>query len=239
MVGGHHRPPISSGIRVPFIVVSLWHANSHRRSRPNCHSEGASRPPGASPRSKSRHPRAEWAHRDRARRDPDEVGASTGRPGCRAHREDSTFNRRDGARYFGANAKVIAVDTSVVVAAFASWHEGHSTAAAALARKPRIPAHVLVETYSVLTRLPPPHRAQADLVVTFLRERFQGTPLALPPRAHLRLIEQAAASGITGGSIHDALVAATALHSKARLLTRDRRAAPTYERFKVDFDFLG
>jgi predicted nucleic acid-binding protein len=84
---------------------------------------------------------------------------------------------------------VIAVDTSVVVAAFASWHEGHRTAAAALARKPRVPTHVLVETFSVLTRLPPPHRAPPDLVATFLAERFTQVPLTLPPRAHLRLIE--------------------------------------------------
>jgi predicted nucleic acid-binding protein len=133
---------------------------------------------------------------------------------------------------------MISVDTSVVVAAFATWHVGHSTAAAALARKPRVPAHVLVETYSVLTRLPPPHRAPAGLVAAFLRERFQGAPLVLPPRAHLRLIEQAAAAEIAGGSIHDALIAATALHSKARLLTRDRRAATTYERLRVDFEML-
>jgi predicted nucleic acid-binding protein len=90
----------------------------------------------------------------------------------------------------------------------------------------------------VLTRLPPPHRAAAELVAAFLRERFDKTPLALPPRAHLRLVMEAAAGGMTGGSIHDALVAATALHAKARLLTRDRRAAPTYERFKVDFQIL-
>ncbi len=133
---------------------------------------------------------------------------------------------------------MIAVDTSVVVAAFASWHLGHATAAAALARNPRVPAHVLVESYSVLTRLPPPHRAPAELVVAFLRQRFKKIPLALPPRAHLRLVEEASAARITGGSIHDALVAATARHSKARLLTRDRRAVPTYERFKVDFEIL-
>jgi predicted nucleic acid-binding protein len=133
---------------------------------------------------------------------------------------------------------MITVDTSVVVAAFASWHEGHSAATAALARKPRVPAHVLIETYSVLTRLPPPHRAPASMVVTFLAERFTGAPLTLPPRAHLRLVEQAAAAGITGGGIHDALIAATALHSKARLLTRDRRAASTYERFRVEFEIL-
>ena len=37
----------------------------------------------------------------------------------------------------------------------------------------------------------------------------------------LRLIERAAAAGVTGGSVHDALIAATALHAGARLLTRD------------------
>lgn len=133
---------------------------------------------------------------------------------------------------------MIAVDTSVVVAAFASWHEGHASAAAVLARKPRVPAHVLLETYSVLTRLPPPHRAPAGLVADFLRERFRKAPLALPAQAHLRLVEEAAAAGIAGGSIHDALIAATARHGRARLLTRDRRAAATYERVGVEHELL-
>ncbi len=133
---------------------------------------------------------------------------------------------------------MITVDTSVVVAAFASWHEGHSTAAAVLAQKPRVPAHVLVETYSVLTRLPAPHRAPANIVVSFLTQAFTEAPLVLPPRAHLQLIERAAAAGIAGGSIHDALIAATAAHAQARLVTRDRRAAAVYERFKVDYEIL-
>jgi predicted nucleic acid-binding protein len=105
---------------------------------------------------------------------------------------------------------MIAVDTSVVVAGFASWHEGHRSAAAALARTPRVPAHVLVEAYSVLTRLPPPHRAPADLVATFLAERFPDASLVLPARAHLKLLETAARTGLAGGAIYDALIAATA-----------------------------
>ena len=133
---------------------------------------------------------------------------------------------------------MIAVDTSVVVAGFASWHEGHRVAMAALARAPRVPAHVLIETYSVLTRLPVPHRAPAHLVAAFLAETFPAPPLALPPREHLLLLEQAAALGISGGSIHDALIAATARHVKARLLTRDRRAAATYERLHVEYEML-
>lgn len=133
---------------------------------------------------------------------------------------------------------MIAVDTSVVVAAFASWHEGHASAAQALAREPRVPAHVLVETYSVLTRLPPPHRAPAELVAAFLDEMFTAAPLALPPRAHVRLLLQVAAAGIAGGGVYDALIAATVLHAKARLLTRDRRAITTYERLGVSYELL-
>ncbi len=133
---------------------------------------------------------------------------------------------------------MIAVDTSVVVAAFASWHEGNPSAAAVLARRPRVPAHVLIESYSVLTRLPPPHRAPAGLVATFLSERFTEAPLALPPREHQHLIRQAAAEGISGGAIHDALIAATVLRARARLVTRDRRAAVTYERFGIEYEIL-
>jgi predicted nucleic acid-binding protein len=134
---------------------------------------------------------------------------------------------------------VIAVDTSVVVAGFASWHEGHPSAAAALARKPRVPAHVLVEAYSVLTRLPPPHRAPADLVATFLAERFPEAPLVLPARAHLALVETAARTGLAGGAIYDALIAATARRAGATLLTRDQRARSVYDRMKVVYELVG
>ncbi len=134
---------------------------------------------------------------------------------------------------------MIAVDTSVVVAAFASWHEGHAGAAATLARLPRVPAHVLLETYSVLTRLPPPHRAPARLVAEFLAERFKTAPLTLPGAEHRRLVARAADSGIAGGSIHDALVGTTVRHAGGRLLTRDRRPAPTYERLGVEYEFIG
>jgi predicted nucleic acid-binding protein len=133
---------------------------------------------------------------------------------------------------------VIAVDTSVVVAAFASWHEGHASAASALARRPRVPAHVLIETYSVLTRLPPPHRAPAGLVATFLRERFREAPLTLPASAYRRLIEEAVAAGIAGGGVYDAVIAATARHARARLLTRDSRAIAAYERFGVAYEIV-
>jgi predicted nucleic acid-binding protein len=133
---------------------------------------------------------------------------------------------------------VIAVDTSVVVPAFATWHEGHRSAESVLAREPAIPAHVIVESYSVLTRLPPPHRAPSSIVTAFLAQRFRRAPLTLPARAWPRLLGLAADLGITGGAVYDALVAATARHAGATLVTRDRRAIAVYEKVGVRYEFV-
>jgi predicted nucleic acid-binding protein len=133
---------------------------------------------------------------------------------------------------------VIAVDTSVVVAAFASWHEAHRSAASVLGRRPRVPAHVLIETYSVLTRLPPPHRAPSEMVAAFLRTRFEEPPLALPSSAYLPLLARASEGGVVGGSLYDLLVGATAAHASARLFTRDRRGVATYELTGVDYELI-
>lgn len=133
---------------------------------------------------------------------------------------------------------MIALDTSVVVAAFASWHEAHAVAAAQLAREPRLPAHVILETYAVLTRLPPPHRAPPDVVAAFLKQRFRRGPLGLPPSAHGALVERVSASGLTGGAIYDALIGATAKHAGATLITRDLRASRVYETIGVRYEYL-
>ena len=133
---------------------------------------------------------------------------------------------------------MIALDTSVVVAAFATWHEGHSSAVAALAHRPRLPVHVIVEAYSVLTRLPPPHRAPGKIAAAFLRERFPEPPLVLPSASQRDLVDFAARAELLGGAIYDALVAATARRASATLLTRDRRAVPVYEAVGVRFELL-
>ena len=133
---------------------------------------------------------------------------------------------------------MLAVDTSVVVAAFATWHDGHGAALAALDLRPRLPAHALLESYSVLTRLPPPHRASPVTATTFLGARFAEPPLGLPPVEHRKLVETAAKGGLAGGSIYDALIAWTAKQADATLLTRDRRAVRVYEAVGVRFDLV-
>ncbi|MBI4704922.1 MAG: type II toxin-antitoxin system VapC family toxin [Deltaproteobacteria bacterium] len=132
-----------------------------------------------------------------------------------------------------------AVDTSVIVAGFASWHESHTPARRALDEHPSLIGHCALETYSVLTRLPAPHRAPPRLVAQFLAVRFPGVPLTLPGAAQLELVARLAAAGISGGAVYDALVGATAAHHGATLLTLDGRAQEIYERLRVKYVRLG
>ena len=69
-----------------------------------------------------------------------------------------------------------AVDSSVVVAGFATWHTLHEEARRVLDRRPRVVGHAMVESYSVLTRLPAPHRADGSVVVEFLDASFPEEP---------------------------------------------------------------
>ncbi len=122
---------------------------------------------------------------------------------------------------------MIAADTSVLVAAFASWHESHSAAQEAL-RGARLVAHSVVETYSVLTRLPPPHRVVPDLAARFLRQVTTDAPLTLPAEEIAGLPELLSGRGISGGAAYDALIAVTAVRHGAELVSLDSRAAATY-----------
>ena len=131
-----------------------------------------------------------------------------------------------------------AADTSLVVAAFASWHENHERARRALDRGLRLIEHCALETYSVLTRLPPPHRTSGEVVREFLRARFLQPFLRLSGAAYKDFILGLPDQGVTGGAAYDALVAATAAGCDAELITCDRRALPVYERYGVRIQLL-
>jgi predicted nucleic acid-binding protein len=133
---------------------------------------------------------------------------------------------------------VIAPDTSVLIAAFATWHDGHNSAVRALNRGVHLIAHTALETYSVLTRLPPPHRVEPVAVHAYLADLASSDYLTLDPRSHRVLIAHLAEHGVTGGSTYDALVGLTAKAAGATLLTRDARAIPTYERLQLEFELV-
>ena len=122
-----------------------------------------------------------------------------------------------------------AVDSSVVIAAFATWHEHHAIARTAMASRPRLVAHAAVESYSVLTRLPPPHRAHPSIVHAFISERFTEPFLTLSETGYQELLATVAAGQILGGPAYDALIAFTAAEHHATLVSLDQRATATYE----------
>jgi predicted nucleic acid-binding protein len=120
-----------------------------------------------------------------------------------------------------------------VVAAFATWHAKHQPARTALDQGLRLVEHCALEAYSVLTRLPSPHRASGEVVRDFLDARFPEALLRLSARGGREFLSGLPAHGVSGGAAYDALVAATAAEHGAELVTCDRRAAPVYERYGV------
>jgi predicted nucleic acid-binding protein len=125
---------------------------------------------------------------------------------------------------------LIVADTSVAVAAALPWHEFHAAARSALPRsKTPLLGQVAVETYSVLTRLPPPQRVPGRVARDYLQETFSFPALVLPPDEYRRLLDLAAAEDVSGGALYDALVGATAREAGGTLLTLDRRAVTTYQ----------
>lgn len=97
--------------------------------------------------------------------------------------------------------------------------------------------HAVFETFSVLTRLPPPSRRTPGAVARLLTHNFPG-PCFLSAHGAERLQARLASLGIAGGAVYDALVAATAAEHGITLVTRDRRAAETYRTLDIDFELI-
>jgi predicted nucleic acid-binding protein len=134
---------------------------------------------------------------------------------------------------------LIAVDSSVVIAAFATWHSAHEEAAEVVRNAPELPAHAGLEAYSVLTRLPDPNRANPATVRAFLARAFPNDWLVLPGAEMSGLIAEFAECGVAGGATYDGLIAATARAAGATLVTCDRRARSVYDRLGVSVRFVG
>lgn len=132
---------------------------------------------------------------------------------------------------------MIAADSSVAVAAFASWHEFHERALSVLDRQPALPIQAAIETYSVLTRLPPPHRADPSVVNDFLQRNFGTAMIGLDPDRFAVILSEFAALGIVGGAAYDGLIAATARETGRAVVTFDQRAKQTYDRLGVTVEY--
>jgi len=108
-----------------------------------------------------------------------------------------------------------AVDTSCIVAALSEWHAQHASAADAVLASFRrgerlvVAAPALIEAYSVLTRLPLPHRlmpadAWETLHASFVRD---AVVVNLTAQQAVSLLAAQAGSSVTGGRVYDAVIA--------------------------------
>ena len=125
-----------------------------------------------------------------------------------------------------------AADSNCMVAAVCSWHVHHDRAIAELERRLNagerlvVPAPALAESYSVLTRLPPPFRLSTSDGWGLLQQSFvrQGIVVALPAERYVTSLKRFAEQGVAGGRMYDMLIAECAREAKAAvLLTFNRR----------------
>lgn len=111
-----------------------------------------------------------------------------------------------------------------------SWHTEHERALAAVGRLLRsppvvVPLHVLLESYSVLTRMPRPLRLSPKNALALLDRTLRGRVevAQLADDAAFDLLEGFRDRDVTGGAVDDAAIAEVCFRAGARsLLTLNR-----------------
>jgi len=137
------------------------------------------------------------------------------------------------------SSRDVLVDTSVAVALLVAEHALHDVAVEAMrGRRVGLAGHAAFETYSVLTRLPPPNRRSPASVARALAHNFP-TTVHLSPEGATRLLQQLEEGSIAGGAVYDALVGGAAAEHRRTLVTADIRATSTYRLLGVDVEVLG
>ncbi len=98
-----------------------------------------------------------------------------------------------------------------------------------------MPAHVVLEAYAVLTRLPAGLAVPSDAAAHVLARRFKQPPLRLADGDRGTVLRTLAGAGVFGGATYDGLVGLEAAAHGRTLLTLDRRAQSTYQRLGIAF----
>lgn len=133
---------------------------------------------------------------------------------------------------------MILADTSLVLPALVSWHERHVDAVRALEETEALAAHVSLETFATLTRLPAPFGVDARVAAQALMDSYGDAIVHPDPELVATLPRRLAAGRISGGATYDAVVAVTAETHRALLRTADRRAERTYRLLGIDYEVI-
>ncbi|MFT4158108.1 MAG: type II toxin-antitoxin system VapC family toxin [Microbacterium sp.] len=132
----------------------------------------------------------------------------------------------------------ILLDTSAALALLRQAHPSHEAVTYAVrGRTLGLAGHALIETYSVLTRLPGQARITPNTAGRIIAVEFPAC-VALPPEQAVRAIDIFTSAGIAGGAVYDGLVGLAAKTAGLPLLTCDRRAVGTYAALRVDVHFI-
>src|SRR5438445_1379155 len=130
------------------------------------------------------------------------------------------------------------VDTSVAIPLVVADHEHHHAVVDAVGNRTLgLAGHAAFETFSIVTRLPPPAQRSPGAVARLIAHNFPATRF-LSDHAAAELLARLGTLGIAGGAVYDALVGAAAVEHGLTLMTRDRRAVDTYRRLDVGFLLL-
>ena len=127
------------------------------------------------------------------------------------------------------------LDTSAAIALVSEDHARHID----LQRVCRgltlgLAGHALVETYSVLTRMPGGARMTARAAARLIEHEFP-TSIALTDDLARSAPAILAAAGVAGGAVYDGIVGLAARSASRTLFSCDRRAASTYAALGVYF----
>lgn len=131
------------------------------------------------------------------------------------------------------------LDTSCLVAAVCGWHRHHDATRRDIERRDAagenlvLAAHSLAEAFSVLTRLPEPHRLRPEDALDLIEANWGETRLiALNGSDYRSTLRRCRDAGVGGGAVYDALIAACAV--KARVETLVTWDIAGFERFLED-----
>ena len=131
-----------------------------------------------------------------------------------------------------------ALDTSAAIPLLLRNHEAHGAVRNRVASQTvSMTGHSLIETYSVLTRLPGDARLLPGDASRLLETGF-APPILIDEHAVADIPRVLAERGIAGGAVYDALVALAVKGTDVTLLTRDLRAVATYSILDVPFELV-
>jgi predicted nucleic acid-binding protein len=130
---------------------------------------------------------------------------------------------------------LVALDTSVIVPALVAWHPRHELAAKTVedvfdSVVVLVPS--LIESYSVLTRMPAPHRLSAADAFAVLSLTFRDARVVAFHSDIWAFLQNLADTNISGGVVYDAVILDAARAAGATvLLTFNPR---DFERLGID-----